>query len=50
MALILSPEPIPVEVTAALPAAAVLEAVDAAVDIVELMCLPVPSKMADLSA
>jgi hypothetical protein len=60
MALILSPEPMPVEVTAAVDvvgvpavlagAAAGVVAVDAAPDIVELMWLPVLSQMADLSA
>jgi hypothetical protein len=64
MALISSPEPIPVEVTAAedvvsvpVVAAGVVAVVaagvaagDAAPDIVELMWLPVPSQMADLSA
>jgi hypothetical protein len=51
MALILSPEPMPVEVTDAVEAvgvavvvAAVVAAVDAAPDIVELMLLPVPSQ------
>ena len=53
MALILSPDPMPVEVMAAAEVAGVgvvVAAGDAAPDIVELICMPVPFQIANVSA